>query len=202
MRINAMVMIGAVAVCSFSLLADDNHNNGNNNSSSFESSVIGSVPGLGIGGITSGGAPWVSSGEASISSGGRIHVEVQGLLIAAGGPANFVGTTGPVTMVAAALVCGGTGGTPVSVPDAAVTPSPLNSMGDAEIAQDITLPPACFGPVVLVRIFNPNAALGSQLGPFIAATGLTPNAAQNPNQNQDQNQNGREDNDGGGGHGH
>jgi hypothetical protein len=149
------------------------------------------MPGLGIGGVPSGGAPWVVwAGHASISPNGRIHVEVQGLLIGAGGPANFVGTTGPVTMVAATLVCGGTGGTPVSVPDLSVTPSPLSSSGNAQIDQVVTFSPGCFGPGVLVRIFNPSAALGSQLGPFIAVTGITLNAAQNQNQNEDNHGNG------------
>ena len=59
----------------------------------------------------SGGAPWtVSSGEASVSSSGSLKVEVQGLLLTPGAPANLVGTVGPVQMVAASLVCGGSGG--------------------------------------------------------------------------------------------
>jgi hypothetical protein len=179
MRVKTLMMIGAMAVFSFSALADDGHNNNNNNNNN--NSVIGSATGLTIGGVTSAGAPWVvSQGQASISGNGRIHVEVQGLLIAAGAgvPATLVGTTGPVAMVGATLVCGGSGG--AVVPEAvAVTPSPLSLAGNAEIDQDVTLPAACFGPVVLVRIFNTTS---TSLGSFIAATGLTPNAAQNPNQ--------------------
>lgn len=193
MRVKTLMMIGAVALFSISALADDGHknNNGNNGNSSFDSSVIGSMPALVIGGVNSGGVPWVvGAGEASISPNGRVHVEVHGLLIAAPAPANLVGTTGPVTMVGATLVCGGTGGSPVAVPDISVTPSPLSSMGNAQIDQVLTLPPMCFGPVVLVRVFNSSAALGSQLGVFIAATGLTPNAAQNQNQNQNDNDHG------------
>jgi hypothetical protein len=194
MRVKTLLMIGAVAIFSFSALADDGHNNNNNNNnnnSSFESSVVGSMPGLGIGGVRSGGVPWVvSTGEATISPNGRIHVEVQGLLIGAGAPANLVGTTGPVTMVAATLVCGGTGGTPVLVPDGSVTPSPLNSAGNAQIDQVVTFSPGCFGPEVLVRIFDPSMALGSQLGAFIAVTGITPGVAQNQNQNQNNNDHG------------
>jgi hypothetical protein len=179
MRAKTFLMIGAIAVFSFSAMADDGHNNGNNDNksnSSFESGVIGSAPGLMIGAVQSGGAAWVvKEGEASVSSTGRIHVEVQGLLLTS------TGTTGPVTMVGATLVCGGTGGGPVAEA-VAVTPSPLNSLGNAEITQDVTLPAACFGPVVLVRVFS--TATG-QLGAFIAATGLTPNAAQNQNEHGD-----------------
>ena len=184
---------------SFSALADDGHDNNNNNNnndnSSFKSSVAGSATGLTIGGVTSAGAPWVvSQGQASVSGDGRVRVQVQGLLLGVGAPADLVGTTGPVTMVGATLVCGGSGG--AVVPEAvAVTPSPLSLAGNAEIEQDVTLPAACFGPAVVVRIFN---TATTQLGSFIAATGLMPNAAPNPNPNPNQGQNDH----GGGGHGH
>jgi hypothetical protein len=191
MRIKTLMMIAAMAVFSFNALADDGHNNNNNNNNSFQSGVIGSATGMTIGGVTSAGAPWVvSQGQASISGNGRIHVEVQGLLLAVGAPANLVGTTGPVAMVGATLVCGGSGG--AVVPEAvAVTPSALSLAGNAEIDQDVTLPAACFGPVVLVRIFS---ATSGQLGSFIAVTGLAPNAAQSPNQDSS--------GPGSGGHGH
>lgn len=178
-----------VIVLSFCALADDGHDNNNNSnsqksSSSFETGVVGSTPGQTIGGVVSGGAPWVvGRGETSVSADGRIRVEVEGLLIGQGGPSALVGTTGPVSMVAATLVCGGSGGAGVVVPDATVTPSPLSSSGGAEIRQSITLPAACIAPVVLIRIFNPAAALGSQLGPFIAASGISPAAMENQNQN-------------------
>ena len=183
MRTKFLQIVCAIAVVSFSAMADDGHDNNNNNNgnSSLEASVIGSMPATAIGGITSGGAPWVvKHGESSVSSGGRIRVELGGLLIASG---NLAGTTGPVTMVGATLVCGGTGGTPVPVPDIAITPSPLSSRGNAEINQAVTIPAACFGPVVLVRAFNPGAPLGSQLGAFIAVSGLMLNTAQGHNEN-------------------
>jgi hypothetical protein len=190
-------MICAIAVFSFTALADDGHgnngnknNNGNNgNGSSFESGMIGSVPGVAVGGVASGGVPWVvQTSEASIS-GGQIHVELQGLLIGQGGPANLVGTTGPVRMVGATLICGGTGGTPVPEFGGLVTPSPLSTSGNAEIDQTVNLPSTCVGPVVLVRIFTSAAPLGSQLGPFIAVSGIAPNTPQNQNQNNDNNDN-------------
>jgi len=185
LRVNTLLTISAIAVFSFTALADDGRDSyNNNNNGSFQSSVIGSVPGLTIGGVASGGAPWfVRQGEASVSSSGRIHVELQGLLLGNG--------TNPVAMVGATLVCGGTGGAPVPETAAGVTPSPLSSLGNAEIDQAVTLPAACFGPVVLVRVFNTTS---TQLGAFIAVTGLTPNAAQNQHQDQD--------NHGGGDQGH
>ena len=185
MRTWILPVIGTI-VLSFSAVANDGHNNNNNqNNSSFETGVVGSAPGQTIGGVVSGGAPWVvSRGEASVTSDGRIRVEVTGLLIAAGGPAALVGTTGPVTMVTAALVCGGSGGSAVAIPDAMVTPSALSTAGNAEIKQSITLPASCIAPVVLIRIFNPSAAAGSQIGPFIAATGISAGAMQNQQENQ------------------
>ena len=132
----------------------------------FESDVVGSIPGAAIGGVLSGGVQWVvRRGKASLADNGMLRLEVKGLLLAAG---NLVGTTGPVTMVAASLVCGGSGGTLM----ASTSAVPLSPGGNAEIRQTITLPPSCLGPVVLVRVFNSMAPVGSQLGPFIAATGF------------------------------
>ena len=172
MTVTTLRFIGAMTVFALGAVAGDgykrNDNNGNNgNNATFQSSVIGSNPGLTVGGVNSGGAAWaVREGHASITPNGRVHVEVQGLLL--GG----TGTTGPVTMVGATLVCGGTGGATVAVADTAITPSPLSSSGNAQIDEKVTLPESCFGPVVLVRSFNASAPLGSQLGVFIAATGL------------------------------
>jgi hypothetical protein len=129
-----------------------------------------------------------------VSSSGRVHVEVKGLVIGLGGPANLVGTTAGIQMVAASLVCGGSGGTVVAVPDLSITPAPLSMAGNAEIDQQVTLPASCIAPVVLVRIFTASAPLGSQLGPYIAINGITPAAAKNNN-------NDNEDNHGGKGHG-
>ena len=159
MRTKTLHMLCAIIACSFTALADDGHgnngnkgNNGNNDNGSFESGVIGSAPGTSVGGVGSGGVPWaVQSGEASISSSGRVHVEVHGLLLAAG---VSVGTVGPVTMVGASLICGGSGGTVVPETGGVVSPSPLSTAGNAEIDQAVNLPATCIGPVVLVRVFN------------------------------------------------
>ena len=201
MNVKRLLATGVLAVFAFSALADDggrgrNNNNGNNNgndnNSSFESSVIGSQVGLAVGGVLSGGAPWVvAQGDAQVSSSGRIQVEIKGLLLASGASA---GTIGPVTMVGASLVCGGSGGTALT--GDAVTPSPLSTAGNAQIEQQVTLPTGgCFAPVVLVRVFSASAPLGSQLQAFIALTGLMPGAANNNNNNNNNN------NDDHGGHG-
>lgn len=201
MRAKRWVKIGFVAaVFAFSALADhgdDNHGNNNqnnnnqnqnqnqnNNGGMFSSSILGSMPGSMIGGVVSGGAPWtIGEGHASISPNGRVQVEVQGLLIATGGPANLVGTVGPVQMVAASVVCGGSGGM-VAASTAGVF---FSAGGNAEIQDTVTLPTSCMAPEVLVRIFSPTAAQGSQLGPFIAVSGFSPTQGNNNNNDNDSN---------------
>jgi len=171
--------LGAIsALLSITALADhggnknDNGNKGGNNS--FDSAVVGSIPSTTIGGIASGGAPWtVAHGKASVSGTGKIALEVHGLLLTTGAPANLVGTVGPVMMVAASLVCGGSGGAVAASTEGV----PLSTTGDAEIEATITVPPTCMAPVILVRVFNNAAATGSQLGPFIALTGFNMSAA-------------------------
>lgn len=146
-----------------------NNQNNQNNQSFFNASLIGSTPGVMIGGVASGGAPWVvRQGSASVGSNGRLEVNVSGLLLGPGAPPNLVGTVGPVQMVAASLVCGGSGGMVVGS-SAAVF---LNASGKANIEDSVSVPAACVAPVVLIRIFNPAASMGSQLGSFIAITGI------------------------------
>jgi hypothetical protein len=156
---------------------------GNNNSnSSLQTSIIGSMPNLTIGGVSSAGASWtVSQSNVSIQPSGQsgwdIQVQLQNLLLASG---TGIGTTGSVRAVAASVVCGGSGG---SV--AATTPSAsLDRSGAAQIQATVRLPAFCLAPVVLVRLANP----GSPAGSFIAATGLTlvsPNSSVENNSNSD-----------------
>lgn len=150
---------------------NNQNNNQNNGNGQFESSMAGSTPGMSIGGVPSGGVPWViGGGEASLSADGRLQVQVSGLLIAnlAGVPPALVGTTGPVQMVAASVVCGGSGGSVAASTDGTL----FFSGGSAQVQGQVTLPTVCIAPVVLLRVFTSTAAPGSQLGPFIAATGL------------------------------
>jgi len=167
--VQASIIAAVLASAAVADHGNDNrkNNNADDNANRFHSSIIGSNPNSSIGGVVSGGAPWVvREGSASIA-GGRLEVEVSGLLLGPGAPASVVGTVGPVQMVAASVVCGGSGGT-VAATTKAVS---LSSLGDAHIESGIALP-SCLAPVVLIRIANP----GTQPGAFIAASGL--NAAQ------------------------
>lgn len=126
----------------------------------FESSLVGSTPGVTIGGVGSGGVPWiVMASNAGIDPNGMLHLSVVGLVISLpGSPVD--GTTGPVKNVLASLVCGN------SVV-ASTSPVPLGANGDAHINQKVSLPSTCFGPVILLRISGLAAS-----DPWIAATGF------------------------------
>jgi len=179
---NLRFLKAAIVVTVFStfVMADDggrrgnngqngNGNNGQNGKDAFSSSIIGSTPGTMVGGVPSGGAPWVvSQGSAQISPNGQLQVEVTGLLLGVGAPPNLVGTVGPVQMVAASLVCGGSGGTVVGSTGAVF----LNASGRANIEDVVAVPASCLAPSLLIRIFNAAAPAGSQLGAFIASTGI------------------------------
>jgi hypothetical protein len=140
----------------------------------FLAPVVGSNPGATIAGVGSGGAPWVvRRGIAVLTDDGRLSVDVRGLVLPS---AN--NTAGPVTAVAASVVCANT----VVATSNAVS---LSSAGDAEIHAKLTVALPCVGAVVLVRAAAINGAPLPAAGPFIAATGLA--AGQTDDHDHDKN---------------
>ena len=122
----------------------------------LESTLIGLPEGMtgGAGtirGIQGAGAPWVADGKVRLGEGGRLRVDVDGLVLAG----SF---TNPVASVFASLTCEG----PVVTSTATV---PLSPAGDAKIDEVIEVPHPCVGPIVLVRI-------GTGTQRWIAATGF------------------------------
>ena len=109
-------------------------------------------------GVAAGAAPWVlRRGEARLNRDGRLRVRVRGLVIPVA-PGN--GTPGPVMTVNASLYCGD------STAAVGTTPSvPISRSGNARMDGQLTLPPKCLAPVVLVHP-NGNAAA------YIAASGF------------------------------
>src|SRR5262245_38378832 len=127
----------------------------------FSSDIIGSTPNQAVAGVPSGTAPWVvTGGSVSITEDGKVVSSIKGLVIPQVG-------VGPVTTIAASLVCGGSGGLV-----AATTRSfPLQENGDASLADTIKLPASCVAPVVLIRITAlTNGDLPAPIN-FIASTG-------------------------------
>lgn len=142
----------------------------------FRSAVIGSNPKTVIAGVEGGVAPWtVGRGSAVLDDEGGLRVVLHGLVITS------LGTPGPVTGVAASLVCGGSGGTVAATTNAV----PLSGDGNAEIEGKITAPGPCFGPIVLVRAAAINGSPLPQPGPWIASTGLGSTSGGNDQENED-----------------
>ena len=88
-----------------------------------------------IDGVPGAGAPWsIDEGRAMLFADGRLHVEVEGLIVTALGrnPA----ATGKVR-----VSCNG-------VPVAETATVPFSPAGDAEVDAVVTLPSPCFGPSI------------------------------------------------------
>ena len=136
--------------------------------------VFGSTPNVTIRGVAAGAAPWVvKNGKAQLSPDGRLRVRVKGLVIGEGAlangnpvPPNLIGTVATVTMVHAALTCGGPGGgTPFTITSTDAVP--ISANGDFEIDEEVSIPSVCAQPIILIRI-----GLAADSGPWIAASEL------------------------------
>jgi len=94
------------------------------------------VPGTVIAGITGAGAPWViDEGRAQLFEDGRIHVDVEGLVIPGRVPPN------PVDLGKAVVSCNG-----VFADDTALVP--FSDDGDATVDDVVTLPSPCQGVTI------------------------------------------------------
>ena len=90
-------------------------------------------------GVPGGGLPWtLDSGSAVLRADGRLHVEVEHLVLASGANAG----TNPIPTGVAIVACGG--GTTL-ITTAAV---PFSPAGDAEVEATVSLPSPCLAPVV------------------------------------------------------
>lgn len=143
----------------------------------FFSPVVGSNPGATIATVPSGGAPWVvRHGTAILTDEGRLRVDVRGLILPS------TGNTGPVTQVAASVVCSNV----VAATSKAVN---LTSTGNAEIRAKVALPSPCLGAVVLIRVAGVNNAPLPAPSAFIAASGLVKDAHDKDADDDDNNDN-------------
>lgn len=93
------------------------------------------TPGLVLDGVTGGGLPWViDEGHAMLFADGRLHVEVDGLVLAGTG-------SNPVTAGHAVVTCGG-------APIATTDNVPFSPDGNAEVDATVALPSPCLAPAV------------------------------------------------------
>ena len=89
-------------------------------------------------GVQAGGLPWrLQAGSASISDGGRLQVQVEGLVLAAGPKEG----TNPIPQGQAIVTCAG-------VPVAMSTVVPFSSSGNAQLSEMVSLPSTCLAPAV------------------------------------------------------
>ena len=93
---------------------------------------VGSMP---LDGLTGGGVPWsIEDGRVLLFADGRLHVDVEGLVITATG-------VNPIATGKAVVTCGGA---PVAETDTV----PFSPDGDAEIDAVVSLPSPCLAPAV------------------------------------------------------
>lgn len=113
-------------------------------------------------GISGGGIPWMlASGEGTLSATGKLHIEVEGLVLASGASAG----TNPINMFRGLVSCVTSTGTFDNIPTdqfPATTGPASSGGGNAEIDAVVTLPSPCIAPIVFVT---------SPGGSWFAATG-------------------------------
>jgi hypothetical protein len=97
-----------------------------------------------IRGVPGGGVPWViDSAHGKLNADGRLHVEVEGLVLASTG-------VNPVATFKAIVSClSSSAGAPTTV-NVATSPVPATMAGDAEIDATVSLPSPCYAPIVFV----------------------------------------------------
>ena len=97
-----------------------------------------------IRGVPGGGIPWViGSADGKLRADGRLHVEVEGLVLATTG-----GNPSP-TFKAIVSCLSSDNGAPTTI-NVATDPVPATTTGDAEIDATVALPSPCFAPIVFV----------------------------------------------------
>ncbi|MBC8006814.1 MAG: hypothetical protein H7X76_02065 [Prolixibacteraceae bacterium] len=120
--------------------------------------------GTAIGGVGSCGKIWkLKSGKAELK-GGKLEVNVKGLVLNDTSTGEYNGTPDGVDAVAAAVICHGPSGATVA---AQLDPVPLSKKGDAKIEGKVDLPNGCVGPVVVLR-----ERYEGKIGGWLAGTGM------------------------------
>jgi hypothetical protein len=102
----------------------------------------------------------LEEGSVSLGAGGRLDLEVEGLVVTA------TGTASPVTDISAALFCGADTNT---TPAATTEFVPISTDGDASIETTVTLPSACVAPIVVVNFAKGPTHITTR---YIALTGF------------------------------
>jgi hypothetical protein len=105
-----------------------------------------------IRGVPGGGLPWeIGDATADLRADGRLHVDVEGLVLARRSPvpSNLQGTN-PIPQFKAIVSCLTTTSGAAATVNVATTPVAASPAGDAEIDATVALPTPCFAPIVFV----------------------------------------------------
>jgi hypothetical protein len=121
--------------------------------------------GTAIGGVNSCGKIWkLKSGKAELKKGGKLEVEVKGLVLNDASVGQYNGSPDGVDAVAAAVICHGPSGATVA---AQLDPVPLSKDGNAKAQGKVSLPNGCVGPVIVLR-----ERYEGKIGGWLAGTGM------------------------------
>jgi hypothetical protein len=98
-----------------------------------------------IRGVPGGGVPWkLDSAEGRLRADGRLHIEVEGLVIVATGV-----NPSPTFRGVVSCLSSNAAGQPTTV-NVMTDAVPATTSGDAEIDAKVALPSPCFAPIVFV----------------------------------------------------
>jgi hypothetical protein len=103
----------------------------------------------------------LEEGSVRLGEGGSLKLKVKGFVVSA------LGTSGPITGIAAALFCGADSDT---TPAARTGVFPLSTEGDASIDTTVALPSTCVAPIVLVNPLKGPTLITTR---YIALAGFT-----------------------------
>jgi hypothetical protein len=115
--------------------------------------------GVAIRGLHGGGVPWsIESGVGQLRANGRLHIEVEGLIIPARGDNPISAFRGVVNCL--------TPDSPTDGVNLVTDPFPATTAGDATIDTTVDLPETCAAPIVFVT-----NGTGTAPGAWFATTG-------------------------------
>jgi hypothetical protein len=105
-----------------------------------------------IRGVAGGGLPWeLEAGNAHLRANGRLHLRVQGLVLArrAPVPANLQGTI-PFAQLGAIVSCQTTTNGTATIANVSTKLFDVTPRGDGHLDTSVALPSPCFAPIVFV----------------------------------------------------
>ena len=165
MKRSLVAVLGALALLAVALAVPALSSGGADGRKALSAAVLAPVTGPYVGstnpirGVNGGGLPWrLESGSVDLRSDGRLQVDVEGLVLAAGANDG----TNPIPSFKAIVSCQTIDSGAAAVSNVSTGLFPASTAGDAEIDESVSLPSPCIAPIVFVT---------SPTGAWFAATG-------------------------------